>query len=124
MVPSPCTGGGGKTAMNASWSAANLRCSVAAISGPDSPLPLRSSNGLRPTKMMPELGLLLRPAIDNPGKAMACSTPSVSSAILPMRRMTSSVRSSEAASGSCAKLTRYCLSCVGTKPPGTCAKPT
>ena len=34
-------------------------------------------------------------------------------------RMTASVRSSVAPSGNCAKLTRYCLSCVGTKPGGT-----
>ncbi len=34
-------------------------------------------------------------------------------------RITSSVRSSVAPSGSCAKPIRYCLSCAGTKPPGT-----
>ena len=39
-----------------------------------------------------------------------------------MRRMTASVRSSEAASGNWAKATRYCLSCVGTKPVGTLLK--
>ena len=38
---------------------------------------------------------------------------------LAHRRMTSSVRSSVAASGSWAKPTRYCLSWPGTKPPGT-----
>ena len=36
--------------------------------------------------------------------------------------MTSSVRSSVAPSGSCANPIRYCLSCVGTKPPGTALK--
>ena len=40
-----------------------------------------------------------------------------------MRLITDSVRSSVAASGSCAKATRYCLSCAGTKPVGVCAKP-
>jgi hypothetical protein len=40
-------------------------------------------------------------------------------AISDMRRITASVRSSEAASGSWAKPIRYCLSCCGTKPLGT-----
>ena len=40
------------------------------------------------------------------------STPGCFSAMSPMRRITSSVRSSVAPSGSCAKPTRYCLSCA------------
>ena len=68
---------------------------------------------------MPALELLVKPLIDRPGKATAFSTPGCASAMSPMRRITSSVRSSEAPDGSCAKLIRYCLSCAGTKPPGT-----
>ena len=68
---------------------------------------------------MPALDELLKPAIDSPGKATALSTPGSCIVISLMRRMTSSVRSSEAPSGSCAKPTRYCLSCAGTKPLGT-----
>ena len=68
---------------------------------------------------MPELELLVKPLMDRPGKATACSTPGVFSVMSVMRRMTSSVRSSVAPSGSWAKPIRYCLSWPGTKPPGT-----
>ena len=44
--------------------------------------------------------------------------------VAPCLRITASVRSSVAASGSCAKATRYCLSCGGTKPVGVFAKAT
>src|SRR5688572_12790687 len=71
---------------------------------------------------MPEFGLTVKPLIERPGNAMASATPGCSSASVDMRRMTASVRSSEAASGSCAKATRYCLSWVGTKPAGTLVK--
>ena len=68
---------------------------------------------------MPALELLVKPLIDRPGNATALSTPGCFSAMSLMRRITSSVRSSVAPSGSCAKPTRYCLSWLGTKPPGT-----
>ena len=71
---------------------------------------------------MPEFELLVKPLIDSPGNDTAFSTPGCFSMISPMRRITSSVRSSVAPSGSCAKPIRYCLSWVGTKPPGTALK--
>ena len=80
---------------------------------------LRSSKGLSATNTMPAFELLVKPLIDRPGKPTAFSTPGCFSTISPMRRITSSVRSSVAPSGSWAKPTRYCLSCGGTKPSGT-----
>ncbi len=68
---------------------------------------------------MPAFELLVKPLTDRPGKATALSTPGCFSAIELIWRITSSVRSSEAPSGNCAKAIRYCLSCAGTKPPGT-----
>ncbi len=119
MVPRPCTGGGGNTAIKASWTAAYFWFRSAAIAAPDSSLVLRSSNGLSVANTMPALGLLVKPLIDRPGKATADSTPGCLSAISLILRITSSVRSSVAPSGSLAKPTRYCLSCAGTKPLGT-----
>ncbi len=66
----------------------------------------------------------MKPLIDRPGKATALSTPGSLSAMSDMSRITFSVRSSVAPSGSWAKLTRYCLSWTGTKPGGTAWKPT
>lgn len=124
MVPKPITGGGGNTAMNASLIAPYCWFSDAVIASADSALPRRSSNGLSVTKTMPALALLVKPLIDSPGNAMAWSTPGCFSAMSVMRRITASVRSSDAPLGSCAKLIRYCLSCAGTNPPGThCVKP-
>ena len=63
-----------------------------------------------------------RGAVDEPvdGEALETATaPSTAgsfNAIADIWRITLSVRSSVAPSGSCAKLTRYCLSCSGTKP--------
>ena len=119
MVPRPATGGGGNIAVNASWMAANFWFNCLAIATPLSAADLRSSNGLSVTNTMPAFALLVKPLIDRPGNATACSTPSVLSAMSLMRCITSSVRSSVAPSGSCAKPTRYCLSWLGTKPPGT-----
>ena len=68
---------------------------------------------------MPEFELLVKPLIDRPGNAIELSTPGVFRPMSLMRRITSSVRSSDAASGNCAKPTRYCLSWPGTKPAGT-----
>eukprot|EP00659_Diplonema_papillatum_P012696 gene12696-biopygen12749 len=72
---------------------------------------------------MPLFGLLVKPLIDKPGKAIALSTPGCFMAMSDMRLITSSVRSRLAASGNCAKATRYCLSWAGTKPVGVWAKP-
>lgn len=92
------------------------------MAGPDSALVLRSSKGLSVTNTMPLLGELVNPLIESPGNSTASVTPGCLSAISVIRRMTASVRSSEAASGSWAKATRYCLSCVGTKPVGILLK--
>ena len=119
-VPRPCTGGGGKTAMNASWIPANLRFSESAIVSPYSALDFRSSNGASGKKTMPAFGALTNPLMERPGNCTAPATPGCFMPMSDIRLMTDSVRSSVAASGSCAKATRYCLSCVGTKPVGTC----
>ena len=119
MVPSPATGGGGNIAMKASWIAENLPLSWPAIAPALRLAALRSSKGFNVTNTIPEFELLVKPLIDRPGNATALSTPGSFKAISPMRRITSSVRSSVAPSGSCAKPTRYCLSWPGTKPPGT-----
>jgi hypothetical protein len=106
-------------AMKASSMPANLALSWAAIACPDNSGDLRASNGSRTAKTMPALELLVKPLMDSPGNATAFSTPGCASTTSPIRRMTSSVRSRVAPSGSCAKPIRYCLSCAGTKPPGT-----
>ena len=84
---------------------------------------VRSSKGLSPMKMMPAFGLFANPFTDRPGNATACSTPSCASAMSDILRITASVRSSDAASGSCAIATRYRLSWLGTNPLGTREKP-
>src|SRR4026207_1978752 len=82
---------------------------------PYSSLPCRSSNGLRGKKMMPALGALTNPLIERPGNCTALWTPGCLLPISAICRMTRSVRSSVAASGSRAKATRYCLSWGGTE---------
>ena len=79
---------------------------------------LRLSNGARPKKTMPSFGAAEKPAIDRPGKATESTMPGTFSAMSLMRRITASVRSSEAPAGSCAMPIRYCLSGAGTKPAG------
>ena len=116
------TGGGGNIAMKASSIAPNFWLSCIAIAPPLSSGLSRSSNGFSVTNTMPAFELLVKPAIDRPGKATALSTPGCSRAMSLMRRITSSVRSSVAPSGSWAKPTRYCLSWAGTKPSGTALK--
>src|SRR5688572_2314252 len=85
---------------------------------PDNSGLFRSSKDLRITKTIPLFGELVKPLIESPGNATALAAPGCFSAISLMRRMTESVRSSEAADGSCANAMRYCLSCDGTKPVG------
>ncbi len=72
---------------------------------------------------MPALGAFTKPLMESPGNCTAFSTPGCFMPISAIRRMTLSVRSSVAASGSWAKATRYCLSWVGTKPWGTLENP-
>ncbi len=124
IVPMPFTGGGGNTAMNASWIPPSCWLIAPAIAPPESSGERRFSNASRPKNTMPALGAFVKPAIDRPGNATASLTPGVFRAMSDMRRSTSSVRSSEAPSGSCANPTRYCLSWPGTKPDGTTWKPT
>ena len=67
---------------------------------------------------MPSFGAAEKPAIDRPGNATASMIPGVCSAMSLMRRITASVRSSDAPAGSWAMPIRYCLSGAGTKPAG------
>ncbi len=108
--------------MKASWMPAKAWLSWPATAAPLWSAPLRWSKGLSIANTMPALELLVKPLIDSPGKASVPSMLGFFFMISPMRRITSSVRSSVAPSGSCAKPIRYCLSCVGTKPPGTALK--
>ena len=90
---------------------------------PYSSFPWRSSNGLRVKKTMPAFGALTKPLIESPGNCTAFSTPGCLRPMSAIWRITRSVRSSVAASGSWAKATRYCLSWVGTKPCGVLLNP-
>jgi len=108
--------------MKASWMLAKAPLSCPATAPPLWSARLRWSKGLSVANTMPEFELLVKPLIDRPGKAMASSTFGFFFMISPMRWITSSVRSSVAPSGSWAKPIRYCLSCAGTKPPGTALK--
>src|SRR6185503_12014269 len=72
---------------------------------------------------VPALGLFTNPLIERPGNATVDCTPGCFAAMSDSRLITSSVRSNDEASGSCAYATTYCLSCVGTKPGGTRLNP-
>ena len=76
----------------------------------------RRASGRR--RRCPSFGAAEKPAIDRPGKATESTMPGTFSAISLMRRITASVRSSEAPAGSWAMPIRYCLSGAGTKPDG------
>ena len=69
------TGGGGNMAMKASSIAPNFWLSCIASAPPLSSGLSRSSNGFSVTNTMPALELLVKPAIERPGKATALSTP-------------------------------------------------
>ena len=118
-MPSPFTGGGGNITMKASWMLAKAWFSWPATAPPLWSARVRSANGLSMANTIPEFELLVNPLIDRPGNASVPSTLGFFSMMSPMRRITSSVRSSVAPSGSCAKPIRYCLSCAGTNPLGT-----
>ena len=67
---------------------------------------------------MPPLGAFTNPLTESPVNCDRVRHRRCSRAMSAICRITASVRSSDAASGSWAKATRYCLSCVGMKPPG------
>jgi hypothetical protein len=105
IVPSPCTEGGGKTAIWASGMAPNLAFSWPTMALADIVLPVRSLKSSSGKNTAPELGLLMKPLADRPGKATECLMPGTFMAMSLIWRMTASVRSSEAASGSCTTAT-------------------
>ena len=99
----PATGGGATTTMKASLMAAYLANNAPWTAAAESlGLPARFSNGSRITKIAPAFGALVKVAAEKPTRVKACATPGVSSAMSMARRITSSVRSSEAPGGSCA----------------------
>src|SRR5882762_73800 len=65
-----------------------------------------SSEGFKVANTIPEFGLLVKPLIDSPGNATAFWTPGCFIAMSDILRITSSVRSSVAPFGNCAKDTR------------------
>ena len=109
MVPSPLTGGGGNMAMKASWMPAYFLFRSAAIALPLSDGSLRSSNGFSVENTMPAFEELVKPEIDRPGNATELSTPGWVRAMSLILRMTSSVRSSVAPSGSRAEADQILL---------------
>ena len=98
-VPRPRTGGGAITKMSASVIWFSSCCSVVRSSSAVGPC-VRSSNGSCTTKIAPALALLARVAPEKPANATACRTPGVWRITSLAWRTTSSVRSSDAPSGS------------------------
>jgi len=78
----------------------------------------RSENGASPTKIVPELGALVKVAPEKPTRFTACTTPGTCIASSETRRFTASVRSSAAPPGNCITATRYPWSVCGMKPAG------
>ena len=113
-------GGGGTVNTKASWIDGELLVQRARDGGAAEVGDLRSSNGFRVKNTIPALGATVKPLMLRPGNATALSTPGVFKPMSDMRRITASVRSSDAPSGNWAKATRYCLSWVGMKPVGLC----
>ena len=66
----------------------------------------RFSNGSSVTKTAPAFGALVKVAPEKPTMFTACATPGTFSAISTARRLTSSVRASEAPGGSCVTMMR------------------
>jgi len=92
--------------MYASWIDASLRFSDAAISHAERPdvftcLPSFEKSA-SPANAMPVFALFTKPLIESPGNDTAWATPGSASMIASICRITASVRSSDAASGSCA----------------------
>ena len=76
------------------------------LSASMSGLRARSSDGLSVTNAMPVFGALTNPLIESPGNATEFATPGCASASDDIWRITRSVRSRVAPSGSCANATR------------------
>ncbi|VWC36665.1 hypothetical protein BUB20358_06689 [Burkholderia ubonensis] len=95
------------------------RFNASAIACADSALSPRLSNGFSVMNTVPALDEFIRPFTDMPGNSRMLSTPGCFIAMSAIVLTTFSVRSSDAPFGSCAKPTRYSLSCAGTKPVGT-----
>src|ERR1700733_4431910 len=93
------------------------------MAGPDNEPELRREKSSSGKKMSDALELWVKPLTDMPANSTACDIPGCLRAMSEMRRVTASVRSSDAAGGSCATATRYCLSIAGMKPAGTELKP-
>ncbi len=66
----------------------------------------RSSNGSSVTKIAPAFGALVKVAPEKPTMFTACAMPGIFSAISTARRLTSSVRASDAAGGNCVMMIR------------------
>ena len=79
----PSTGGGGKTATNASWIPPNCWFSAPAMAPADSAPRFRSSNVLSVTNTMPPFDAFTNPLMDRPVNATASSTPGCSSRCRP-----------------------------------------
>ncbi len=105
MVPSPGRGGGGKTAIWASGIAANFLLSVSAIAVTERSFERRLSKLSRGMNTAPGVRAVDQALTDRPGKATAWVTPGVASAMALILRITASVRSMVAASGSWATAT-------------------
>ena len=97
----PRIGGGGNTSTNASWMPPRRARSRARIASAWSSRVLRWCHGVSRGKSEATLGPLTPVMKLRPPMATTVSTPGVSSRICSIWRTTASVRSSEAASGSC-----------------------
>ena len=100
-VPRPRTGGGGSAMMKASSMTDRFWIMLRMTTSTVSPWAARSRNGVKRVKIAPALGALVKVAPENPENATALHTPGVFKRISVARRMTASVRASEAPSGSC-----------------------
>ena len=98
-LPIPRTGGGGTTMMKASLIACRRpnRLPMTALAG--RPALVRSSKGCSAAKIAAAFEALVKVAPEKPAKATAFFTPGVWSMISVARRVTSSVRESDAPSG-------------------------
>ena len=93
------------------------------MAGPDNAFEVRCEKSSSGKKMSEALELCVKPFTDMPENSTAWAMPGCFIAISAMRFVTASVRSSDAAGGSCATATRYCLSIAGMNPAGTELKP-
>ena len=96
----PGTEGGSSTKLNASSSCASCSRTSAAILADVSPLATRSANGRNGMKITPALGALVKVPPSKPAKATEFCTPGCCRMIAEARRITASVRASDAPGGS------------------------